>query len=277
MRSATTEQKPDIVMHIHKHERDITLTYLYDAKYRVRGDGDEQVSTVVDEPVAETLDAMHHYRDAIYYGKKGEPRFSKEIIGGYILFPGRMDEHKMLEDIRNKSNEIPYYLRSIDEVNIGAYPLLPNDDSGVLLENHLRRVLLDESIIEQLQDSVPQRGLYYTDTKPKSIESRNVFTVYLRLSDVDYEAFLNHTAKKYAIEKPPTVNILEARYLMPMVVGKIDGYYEIKGLAIEGGKMVFKLGNFLALGERWSKNISQNMRHGELITMENVHKLYAMQ
>ena len=78
-----------------------------------------------------------------------------------------MDEHKMLEDIRNGSGEIPYYLRSIEEVNIGAYPLLPNDDSGVLLENHLRRVLLDESIIEQLQDSVPQRGLYYTDTKPK--------------------------------------------------------------------------------------------------------------
>ena len=277
MRSATTEQKPDIVMHIHKHERDITLTYLYDAKYRVRGDGDEQVSTVVDEPVAETLDAMHHYRDAIYYGKKGEQRFSKEIIGGYILFPGRMDEYKMLEDIRNGSDDIPYYLRSIEEVNIGAYPLLPNDDSGVLLENHLRKVLLDEGIIEQLQDSVPQRGLYYTDTKPKSIESRNVFTVYLRLSDADYEAFLNHTARKYAIEKLPTVNILEARYLLPMVVGKIDGYYEIKGLAIEDGKMVFKLGNFLALGERWSKNISQNMRHGELITMENVHKLFAMQ
>lgn len=277
MRSATTEQKPDIVMHIHKHERDITLTYLYDAKYRVKGDGDEQVSAVIDEPVAETLNAMHHYRDAIYYGKKGEQRFSKEIIGGYILFPGRMDEHKMLEDIRNGSDDIPYYLRSIEEVNIGAYPLLPTADSGVLLENHLRKVLLDESIIEQLQDSVPQRGLYYTDTKPKSIESRNVFTVYLRLSDADYEAFLNHTAKKYAIEKLHTVNILEARYLLPMVVGKIDGYYEIKGLAIEDGKIVFKLGNFLALGERWSKNISQNMRHGELITMENVHKLYAMQ
>ena len=277
MRSATTEQKPDIVMHIHKHERDITLTYLYDAKYRVRGDGDEQVSTVVDEPVAETLDAMHHYRDAIYYGKKGEQRFSKEIIGGYILFPGRMDERKMLEDIQNGSANVPYYLKSIEEVNIGAYPLLPSEDSSILLEDHLHRVLLEETVIEQLKDSVPQRGLYYTDTKPKSIESRNVFTVYLRLSDADYEAFLNHTARKYAIEKLPTVNILEARYLLPMVVGKIDGYYEIKGLAIEDGKIVFKLGNFLAIGERWSKNISQNMRHGELITMENVHKLYAMQ
>ena len=274
MRSATTEQKPDIVMHIHKHERDITLTYLYDAKYRVRGDGDEQVSTVVDEPVAETLDAMHHYRDAIYYGKKGEQRFSKEIIGGYILFPGRMDEHKMLEDIRNGSDDVPYYLRSIEEVNIGAYPLLPNDDSGVLLENHLRKVLLDESIIEQLQDSVPQRGLYYTDTKPKSVESKNVYTVSVRVSDADYKSFQNHTAKKYIMETLPKVNILEARYLLPMVGGKIDGYYEIKGLTIEEGKMTFKLGDQFSLGTEWV-NIYRNMRHGELITMDDVHKLYA--
>ena len=274
MRSATTEQKPDIVMHIHKHERDITLTYLYDAKYRVRGDGDEQVSTVVDEPVAETLDAMHHYRDAIYYGRKGEPRFSKEIIGGYILFPGRMDEQKMLEDIQNRSENIPYYLRSIEEVNIGAYPLLPNDDSGVLLENHLRKVLLDESIIEQLQDSVPQRGLYYTDTKPKSVESKNVFTVSVRVSDADYESFQSHSAKKYKMDTLPKVNVLEARYLLPMVGGKIDGYYEIKGLTIEDGKMTFKLGDLISLGAEWV-NIYRNMRHGELIKMEDVHKLYA--
>lgn len=276
MRSATTEQKPDIVMHIHKHERDITLTYLYDAKYRVSGDGDEQVSTVADEPVAETLDAMHHYRDAIYYGKKGEQRFSKEIIGGYILFPGRMDEHKMLEDIRNGSDDIPYYLRSIEEVNIGAYPLLPNDDSGVLLENHLRKVLLDESIIEQLQDSVPQRGLYYTDTKPKSVESKNVFTVSVREKDADFDIFRNHEARKYVMEKLPKVNILESRFLLPMVKGEIDGYYEIKGLTIEDGKMSFKLGDFHSLGEGWSF-IYDKMRHGELITMGDVHKLYAGQ
>ncbi|WP_289104754.1 DUF2357 domain-containing protein [uncultured Bacteroides sp.] len=160
MRSATTEQKPDIVMHIHKHKRDITLTYLYDAKYRVKGDGDEQINSVIDEPVAETLDAMHHYRDAIYYGKKGEKRFSKEIIGGYILFPGRMDEAEMSRRMKD-GEKLPYYLQSIDEVNIGAYPLLPNEKSGLLLEEHLHKVLIGETIIEQLKDSVPQRGLKY--------------------------------------------------------------------------------------------------------------------
>lgn len=273
MRSATTEQKPDIVMHIHKNGRDITLTYLYDAKYSVRGDDDATLGSVQDEPKPETINAMHHYRDAIYYGKRGEQRFSKEIIGGYILFPGRMDEQRLLEQLQNHDEQLPYFLKSIEEVNIGAYPLLPNEESGLLLENHLRKVLLDESIIEQLEMSVPQRGLYYTDTQPKSVESKNVFTVTVRKTDADYQTFLEHKAKKYVMETLPKVNILEAVYLLPMVGGEIDGYYKITRLNIEDGKMCLKLGEFVSLGNEWV-NIFQNMRHGELITMNNVLKLY---
>ena len=274
MRSATTEQKPDIVMHIHKNERDITLTYLYDAKYSVRGDDDATLGgNVQDEPKPETFNAMHHYRDAIYYGKRGEQRFSKEIIGGYILFPGRMNEQRLLEQLQNHDEQLPYFLKSIEEVNIGAYPLLPNEESGLLLENHLRKVLLDESIIEQLEMSVPQRGLYYTDTQPKSVESKNVFTVTVRKTDADYQTFIEHKAKKYVMETLPKVNILEAVYLLPMVGGDIDGYYKITRLTIEDGKMCLKLGEYISLGNEWV-NIFQNMRHGELITMNNVLKLY---
>lgn len=274
MRSATTEQKPDIVMHIHKNERDITLTYLYDAKYSVRGDDDATLGgNVQDEPKPETINAMHHYRDAIYYGKRGEQRFSKEIIGGYILFPGRMNEQRLLEQLQDHDEQLPYFLKSIEEVNIGAYPLLPNEESGLLLENHLRKVLLDESIIEQLEVSVPQRGLYYTDTHPKSVESKNVFTVTVRKTDADYQTFLEHKAKKYVMETLPKVNILESVYLLPMVGGDIDGYYKITRLTIEDGKMCLKLGEFVSLGNEWV-NIFPNMRHGELITMNNVLKLY---
>ena len=275
MRSATTEQKPDIVMHIHKKERDITLTYLYDAKYRVKGDGDDNIKSVIDEPVAETLDAMHHYRDAIYYGKRGDQQFSKEIIGGYILFPGRMNEQEMLSKMEEGNQKLPYYLQSIDEVNIGAYPLLPNAESGLLLEAHLRKILLNDSIIKQLEVSVPQRGLYYTDTKPRSVESKNVFTVSVRKSDSDYQFFHDHIAKKYVMETLPKVNILEAKFLLPMVSGKIDSYYKINGLTIEDGKMTFKLGERIGLGDTWT-NIYQYMRHGELITMDDVLRLYEM-
>ena len=42
---------------------------------------------------------------------------------------------------------------------------------------------------------------------------------------------------------------------------------------IEDGKMCLKLGEYISLGNEWV-NIFQNMRHGELITMNNVLKLY---
>ena len=42
-----------------------------------------------DYPPTDAINQMHRYRDAIYYSKEHEPYRSKEVIGGYILFPGR--------------------------------------------------------------------------------------------------------------------------------------------------------------------------------------------
>lgn len=104
---------------------------------------------------------MHRYRDAIYYSMKDDKRpRGKEVIGGYILFPGRA-EGKKIED--------RYFYKSIKEVNIGAFPLLPADKEHKedlvrcnLLERHLREILLEDSIIEHVKDSIPQKGLAYT-------------------------------------------------------------------------------------------------------------------
>lgn len=164
LKSMTVEQKPDIVMHIHKKDN-ITLTYLFDAKYRVHGDNDAQVTTVQDYPVEDTLNQMHRYRDAIYYGEASSTNFSKEVVGGYILFPGRLDETKcqQLLDVGDfNSKSLPYYVRSIEYINIGAFPLLPNEDSGILLKRFLEKVILQEDMRSQVEDAIPQRGLYYS-------------------------------------------------------------------------------------------------------------------
>lgn len=161
MMSMTSEQKPDIVMHVHK-KSGFTLTYLFDAKYRVYGDDDPSIKTAIDVPVDETLNQMHRYRDAIYYSKDNNNSLSKEVIGGYILFPGRVPEADMLSYIEDETlDKLPYYLKSIKTVNIGAFPLLPNNESGILLQKFLEKVLLQETVNEQIDDSIPQRGLYY--------------------------------------------------------------------------------------------------------------------
>ena len=167
VRSMTVKQKPDIVMNIHRKDEEMVLTYLYDAKYRVEGDDDPEYDKVTDAPVPETLNQMHRYRDALYYGSRHSGNFSKEVIGGYILFPGRIDEQKCIELTKTRQfRMLPDFLQSIIDVNIGAFPLLPNEDDnrpehGLLLKRHLERVIKRQPLV-QIKDSIPQRGLTYS-------------------------------------------------------------------------------------------------------------------
>lgn len=162
LRSMTVEQRPDIVMHIHKKDG-FTLTYLFDAKYRVEGIDDDKLMVAKDYPVEETLNQMHRYRDSIYYTSKDFNTYSKEVVGGYILFPGRLDEQKYIDFINESDyDKLPYYLKSIEYVNIGAFPLLPNDNSGLLLKSFIRRLLIEDTTHQQLDSIIPQKGLYYT-------------------------------------------------------------------------------------------------------------------
>ena len=153
--SLTVEQQPDIVLKIKKNNG-FVLTYLFDAKYRVKTYGNENFEGP-DYPEEDTLNQMHRYRDAIYYGSREKFNFSKEVIGGYILFPGALNEI----GVRDGTENAPYYIKSIESVNIGAFPLLPNENSGILLKEHLRHIILDKPVYDQIKDSVPQKGLKY--------------------------------------------------------------------------------------------------------------------
>ena len=164
-KTTTTEQRPDIVVTITKPDG-FVLTYLYDAKYRVQddkndGELDEGADIdLADYPLPDAINQMHRYRDAIYYAMKEDERpKGKEIIGGYILFPGRTGG----DAVKNR-----YFYKSIKQVNIGAFPLLPADEEHEgevvlcnLLKEHLRDILINNSAYEQIKDSIPQKGLRY--------------------------------------------------------------------------------------------------------------------
>ena len=287
VRTMTTEQRPDIIVNIKKANGEV-LTYLYDAKYRVWSDSnldktedwyerDNEATELLqgaDYPPADAINQMHRYRDAIYYGLSDAERpKSKEVIGGYVLFPGRGDQ----ESIENR-----FYSKSIQQVNIGAFPLLPigkestdTDPEGPQLYAHLKEILLEkETMYHHIGDAVPQRGLHYT-TETIDIQPKNIFTGLVRNSDLYFEKYKEHKAKEYIIEKEPQVNILNAKYLLPMVGsgGQIDGYYRITNLKLREGKLVLKLGEFIPLGDK-QVSIYKEMRPGELINLEYVHRLY---
>lgn len=106
------EQIPDIVLTIKDEDAEgLSYTYLFDAKYRIYSYPSRRNPQLDAAPFV-TLNDMHRYRDAILYRRQSDKTLSREIIGAYVLYPGRGD----------KSYE---YGSIIREENIGAIPLLP--------------------------------------------------------------------------------------------------------------------------------------------------------
>ena len=217
----TVPQKPDIVLQLTKDdiEKGMKMTYLFDAKYRIN----DRTIEGVDTPPDDAINQMHRYRDAIYYkeNKNGETGLKKEVIGGYILFPGNGDP---LEVAKAK------FQQSLDEVNIGAFPLRPNDEENRKLLEHFIKELIGKASTEILDDSIPQKGLYYTSTAPK-----DAIYMILTLDDKansDVRAILEGRANSVIMGKKgieETKDIQTIRYIAPIIPGgHIEGYYRVE-------------------------------------------------
>lgn len=91
--SSLNPQRPDIVLTVKANGNE--YSYLFDAKYRVwtfegRGQGPGDVA---DATTRDAIDAMYRYRDAILY-RMQKAGIKREIIGAYVLYPGRVDSRK---------------------------------------------------------------------------------------------------------------------------------------------------------------------------------------
>lgn len=189
--TATTENRPDIVLTIIKRDG-FELTYLFDAKYRLNDDSrlnkedreEFEDAKGADTPPSDAINQMHRYRDAIYYGSDKTHHSAKEIIGGYILFPGRGDN----ESVRQR-----YFYKSIETVNIGAFPLLPDasdpSNEGSLLYEFLTKILKAEQAYDHIKDAIPQKGLQYESTF-EPIESDLVLVGYYKTEQ--WESIVNN-------------------------------------------------------------------------------------
>ena len=170
--SKTTEQRPDIVLRLSKAKDKIQYTYLFDAKYRIR-DTTIPKEQGVEVPPVDAINQLHRYRDAIYYTHADDEKLKREVIGGYVLYPGNLEKEKFINS---------YYHRSVDEVNIGAFPLKPGghwlglynkdgDYNDLLLDPTSSEDVLYHQIETWLNDTqprqtllkraIPQKGLQY--------------------------------------------------------------------------------------------------------------------
>lgn len=220
--TATTEQRPDIVLNIQKDSGEVVLTYLYDAKYRVindkRLDKDFEEQDIKEQdqlhggdyPPTDAINQMHRYRDAIYFS--GRERYgSKEVIGGYILFPGRGND----ENIKQR-----YYSQSIENVNIGAFPLLPNQDG--LLRNHLGDILMRYVKTENhVASAKPQRTLaYVTEDEKASMMDDDLVMVAFAGSKEKRQWTFDNLWYNIPLEKIADTPWMKAKYLLLHIKGE---------------------------------------------------------
>ena len=129
-------QRPDIVLSINEGES--TFTYLFDAKYRIWSKG------LVDASPRAAIDDMHRYRDAILY-RLQKAEVKHEVIGAYVLYPGRKEPHLCKE-----------YEASIRRENIGAIPLLPGHLDQ--LERRIDEILGRKDAHAHLDSAISTRG-----------------------------------------------------------------------------------------------------------------------
>jgi len=125
-------------------------------------------------------------------------------------------------------------------------------------------------------DSVENVG---TLNKLPQQEVKNILTGLVRGTDKDFAVFFNHMSRTYTIEIPPKyINFMDVQYFLPMVDGKIDGYYKVDKVyfGADGGNLRLKLNlsTHIPLGDEWVHIYKTKMQPGELISYETMMKLY---
>lgn len=216
----TVPQKPDIVLQLTKNDlqQGMKMTYLFDAKYRI--DGKDKG---VDVPPEGAINQMHRYRDAIYYKGYDANALKKEVIGGYILFPGDGEPNDVA---------VSKFYKTIKEVNIGAFPLRPKDvENRKLLEKFIDELIHTKSS-ETIAHVIPQKGAY--------VEVGNRVLIGLVKEDNRlFQAFMDGTATLYYSGKqfPTTIALQDLHFFMPYIKGKgIRDVYEIVKVRTITGK-----------------------------------------
>lgn len=142
----TVNQIPDTVLSIAKKGRNYTFNYIFDAKYRIdyAQEGGYYYSRYDKPgPMEDDINTMHRYRDSIVAANHGP--YERTAFGAYVLFPWTFEE----------LYQEHHFYKSINEVNIGGLPFLPN--ATTMVERFVER-LIEKSPEEIQREGILPRG-----------------------------------------------------------------------------------------------------------------------
>jgi hypothetical protein len=157
----TVQQRPDSMLSIAKKGKNYEFQYIFDAKYKIDFSNDEGPS-----PQQEDINTMHRYRDAIVVANNGA--YERTAFGAYVLFPWK--------DMQGFKKH-PLY-KSINTVNIGGLPFLPN---ATELVSEVIYNLLNKNGDELLKEGILPIGML----EPKHIMLENI-ALFIKVASYDF-------------------------------------------------------------------------------------------
>ncbi len=222
-RVPTVQQKPDSMLSIGKKGKAYQYQYIFDAKYRL----DLETYPDMPGPMQDDINTMHRYRDSIVV-HTGD-RYERTAFGAYVLFPWS-DEQQY---------EVHPLYRSIESVNIGAFPFLPNTTSLVsrFIDNLLNKGP------EQLQsEGILPKGFYEEDKGSYTVDYVLICTL---ANDNEVHKLLK--AKEYRVS---TNNLADGwqriRYIALYEQNEmvVRTYSEVKNLVVTETEVCFQLSDW---------------------------------
>jgi predicted component of viral defense system (DUF524 family) len=214
--SWTTTQRPDIFLEI-KQPSGEYFRWVFDAKYRIDADENSKEKwpeSGIDRVPEDAVNQMHRYRDSLIYSSQsledGKGDKSRPIIGAFALYPGWFNQ------LERKNP----YQESINEVGIGAFPLLPGKENTWLKEfltsnigsfspNYCSNLNNDTFYLKE-----PIRISSYGMTQQRYNDLLLAADVFKNKGDEYTTPFLSGSAKWYHIPQATIAAGTESRHIM---------------------------------------------------------------
>lgn len=196
------------------------------------------------------------------------------MLNGKIYRPKTSNNYLVLALLNNESDLWEKTLKvKKEKINLECDT---NQDLLKALESHFH-----VSNPFKIESEVPINSANSGGTLEKKVDKAvyNILTGFVRKSDKDYNTYVAHSARNYTMEKIPTsINFMNVEYFLPMVGGKIDGYYKVEKLYIGSSNsqpcLKLNLSTYIPLGDAKVHIYRTDMRPGELISHDDMLKMY---
>lgn len=240
----TIQQKPDSMLSIAKKGKNYEFQYIFDAKYKI-----DFNSRFGPSPQQEDINTMHRYRDAIVVANNGA--YERTAFGAYVLFPWKDSQG---------FKQHPLY-KSIEAVNIGGLPFLPNATELVTEVIHnllnkngdelLKEGILPIGLLEQKR-TVQENLALFVKVPSYDLKKREIEILIVDLPE-------NYSQAKWLvlyIEDESSIEhgkIMVQQKMQYSIIFEVDVWTTNMGIDVEG---IFVEGNFMTTKDNLEEAIS---------------------